>query len=185
MRPNARLASIVADTRAKRLIRTNTSGSVHLPRHFLGLQIRHSTTWIHGRVNVPLSQFMEKVAEMRIPDQVIFVSTEDPDVINQLSSFSNATFYFTDIERTNENQARAIAKGRLDGEKDGLNALINLFIMRDARWFVGGFRSNWGRLVLEHMLGIGNPPAITIALDQDKGKREWTAYSALKPLYSN
>ena len=88
-------------------------------------------------------------------------------------------------ERTNENQARAIAKGRLDGEKDGLNALINLFIMRDARWFVGGFRSNWGRLVLEHMLGIGNPPAITIALDQDKGKREWTAYSALKPLYSN
>ena len=49
--------------------------------------------------------------------------------------------------------------------------------MRRAQWFVGGFRSNWGRLILEHMLGTGNMPKRVICLDSDKSLPQYQAYA--------
>jgi len=168
MRPNERLKGAISATRLRQLLRTPSNSNARLPTNYVGMQIRHSTTWIYGRENVPLSKFMAKLELFQIPRQTIFISTEDQAVIDQLHLYPKTTFYYTNVSRTNENQARAVLKGNMDGESDGLNALINLFIMRDAQYFVGGFRSNWGRLVYEHTVGIGNKPAIVAVLDIDK-----------------
>jgi hypothetical protein len=179
MRPNKKLQEKIVEVRSSGLVHVNggEKTAVSLPAAFIGVQIRHSKTWIYNRINLPLSAFMKAVAHLNATTKSIFLSTENPIVIKNLSAYPGYTFYFTNVPRTNENQARAIKKGRLDGEKDGLNALINLFIMRDAKYFVGGFRSNWGRLVFEHMAAIGNVPRKTIVLDTDKKKIEYTKYT--------
>lgn len=121
---------------------------------------------------------MQKIIDGNLPNVPIFVSTEDLEVIKSFTLYSNFTFYYTNIERTNKNQAREILAGKLDGEKDGVNALINLFIMRQSSWFVGGFRSNWGRLVYEHMMGTDNMPAKSIILDWDSNMKDYAPENA-------
>lgn len=178
MTPNARLRQLISDTRQRKLLRTNAQSSIQLPRHFIGLQIRHSSSWVFGRTNIPLQSFMQKIIDGNLPNVPIFVSTEDLEVIKSFTLYSNFTFYYTNIERTNKNQAREILAGKLDGEKDGVNALINLFIMRQSSWFVGGFRSNWGRLVYEHMMGTDNMPAKSIILDWDSNMKDYAPENA-------
>lgn len=144
MQPNQRLLKAIQEQQSP-------------PKPFIGLQIRHSCNWTSKtRQNIPLSEYMIYVDRIskRTGIRTVFVSTEDQTVIDQClnNNYPNYRFYFTKNHlRTNQNQAKAIIAGKLNGVEEGRIGLVNLFLMRDASYLVGGFQSNWGRLVLEHM----------------------------------
>jgi hypothetical protein len=157
MRPNKRLEGMI----------TNEKMRLGLPEKFIGLQIRHSTTWKYNRRNTPLKEFMQCAVYAKDYTGIknVFVSTENAKVIRNLKKYKGFKFFYTKNERSNLNQARAIMKGELDGVEEGRIAMLNLFLMREASVFICGFRSNWGRLVMEHMLATDNKPDVIISLD--------------------
>ena len=157
MRPNEYLRNLLESEKRR----------LGLPEKYIGAQIRHSTTWVYNRRNIPLYEFMDcvKFFAKKTKIQDVFVSTENQRVIDRLKNYSNFSFFYTDNHRSNLNQARAIMAGQLCGEEEGRIAMLNLFLMKDASALVAGFRSNWGRLVLEHMLVKESPPRNIVGLD--------------------
>lgn len=156
MQPNQRLLKAIHN-------------AIDIPQPFIGLQIRHSNNWTSKtRKNIPLETYMKHINKISSETGIntIFISTEDQNVINDCKKFPQYKFYFTRNQRTNQNQAKAIIAGRLDGAEEGRIGLINLFLMRKAKHFVGGFQSNWGRLILEHMHAIDNIPKHCYSLER-------------------
>jgi hypothetical protein len=135
--------------------------AIKVPQPFIGLQVRHSSNWTsRTRRNIPLADYMKYVEQIRRKTGIntVFVSTEDQKVIDQCTKdYPDYRFYWTrGHHRSNQNQAKAIIAGKLDGVEEGRIGLVNLFLMREASHFVGGFQSNWGRLILEHIKSSSN-----------------------------
>ena len=142
---------------------TNEKLRLSLPEQFIGLQIRHSRNWTsRTRRNATVDEYMKLLEPIvnKTGIKTIFISTEDQAVIDELKTkkYKHLTVRYTQNQRLNLNQAKAILAGQLNGYEEGKIALLNLFIMREASHLVGGVLSNWGRLVIEHMTAIGNGP---------------------------
>lgn len=93
---------------------------------------------------------MKKLAVLDPKVNNILLMTEDDAVVKDAKeNYSQYNFYTTEIQpRKNDDINRLMAEGLLDPEKEIHNALVNLYLAADCKYFFGHLSSTWGKLVL-------------------------------------
>ena len=144
----------------------------------MGLHIRHGdscyTTNRAGRCKrVP--EYLTAVKNMNQMYEIsrVFVSTDDPLVIEELNELSSAEFtfvYVRDIDRgqlahgANQDIEKRMTAGSVDSEKMMLDTLLDLSLLAEADVFIGGLQSSFSRLALSFSVlqKRGIPPFLSL-----------------------
>ena len=120
-----------------------------LPANTFSCHVRHSDK---GR-EMPLFDFVtyanavhRQADAHRILNPHVFVSTEDPKVVDDARMTFGTRALVVPYERTNPPTLTAHMAG---GANETLHGLLNLWISLEATYFVGQLGSNWNRLVDE------------------------------------
>jgi hypothetical protein len=120
-----------------------------LPPNTFSCHVRHSNKGIE----MPLLDFatygeaVRRTADaQRILNPYVFVSTEDPKVVDDARMTFGARALVVPYNRTNPSSLEAHMAG---GANETLHGLLNLWISLESTYFIGQHGSNWNRLIDE------------------------------------
>jgi len=148
MRPNRRTLDEIAR------LRTQVFEHSVIPQGTINIHVRHGDKKYEMRLH-ELPDYMVALERMisstpTIKPQV-FLSSEDPKVIEDARAYSNITFYYTSEERKNQDFKDLISQG----SSRFLLDLVNLNLALECDGHIGTFGSNWNRLIVELHSTIG------------------------------
>ena len=147
LRLNARTASYLREQRV--LLADQMAVPLPLPPDTFSCHVRHSDKGREMQL-FDFSTYAQAVARVadanRVREPYVFVSTEDPRVVDDARATFGARALVVPYARTNP---RTLNAHMAAGANETLHSLLNLWIAVECKHFVGQLGSNWNRLVDE------------------------------------
>ena len=143
-------------------------GKDEIPDNVINVHVRHGDKWKEMKL-LPFSDYMDRANIIRkVHPEVdkIFLSTEDPQVIEETKNYPTWKFYYTNETRTN-----TVAPPRA--------SFTNLFIGADCDYFIGTLASNWDRMIDEFRKTSIDPERKYIPLNNG----QWIINRVQKSIY--
>jgi hypothetical protein len=153
-------------------MRRETFPNGTIPHPLISLHIRHGDKAKEAGL-IPVSAYMKMIEDAQLKEKYgarsIFLSTEDPESVDDLLREYNATWdiYYTKVPRFNLSPLGSME--RIGPERETLISFSQLLLAVEADFFVGTRSSNWCRLIdeLRKVNGKARTSYLTPAKDRE------------------